>query len=334
MKAVIVEIKGRSAAVLSDDGCIEHVKNSNYKIGQVIEMHETSIRRPSRLKVLATAAAAFIVLCSTSALAYFTPYSYVSVDVNPSVALSLNIFDRVLSVTAVNADGEEVLQNIEVGSLNNQKIDDAISVLVEEITAEGYFSEDGAIVVATASNDEAKAEELAEQLQESVQQATQEQTGEEVEVEVISVGYARVQEARELGVTPGKLNLVEKLQASAADPESINIEEWLHKSVKEIQKATKENKKAAKAGLPGEEAPAEETPGEVTIDEPTGEAAINGPEETASPEAAVNKNNGSQGNKEKEKNTNEEKNQNKPSGQASKGNSGNSGNNGNSKKDK
>ena len=50
-----------------------------------------------------------------------------------------------------------------------------------------------------------------------------------------------------MGVTPGKLNLVEKLQASATDPDDIDIEEWLAKSVKEIMKETKAEAKANKS---------------------------------------------------------------------------------------
>ncbi|NLT48775.1 MAG: hypothetical protein GXX92_10240, partial [Clostridiales bacterium] len=65
-------------------------------------------------------------------------------------------------------------------------------------------------------------------------------------VESEAVGLERVKEAEQLGVTPGKLNLVEKLVKSSPVPEEIIIEEWLDKPVKEINKLIKENKKALK----------------------------------------------------------------------------------------
>lgn len=65
-------------------------------------------------------------------------------------------------------------------------------------------------------------------------------------MEAVSVGLDRVQQARTLGTTPGKLNLVQKLQASSQAPDDINLEEWLNKPVKEIMKAIKQNKKDAK----------------------------------------------------------------------------------------
>ena len=247
MKAVILEIRDELAAVMSDDGRIWKVKNHEYTVGQEIEMKKQISRGTRKLIAWAAAAAALVLTCGTGAYAYYTPYSYVSLDVNPSIEFTLNRFDIVLTATAVNGDGEEILNGLSLDTLANLPIGQAISATVDQISQEGYFDgEGGGIVVATSAEDEEKAEELAVQLQENVEQET-EQNGDNVEVEVISVGYERVQKARELGVTPGKLNLVEKLQASAADPASINIEEWLSKSVKEIMKATKENRKAQPA---------------------------------------------------------------------------------------
>jgi len=42
MKAVVVEIKGNLAAVLSDDGRIVKLRNENYAIGQVMELKEST----------------------------------------------------------------------------------------------------------------------------------------------------------------------------------------------------------------------------------------------------------------------------------------------------
>ncbi|MEL7658064.1 MAG: hypothetical protein AAGU75_19385, partial [Bacillota bacterium] len=93
----------------------------------------------------------------------------------------------------------------------------------------------------TTSNDEmGEAEELAAQLEKEIQAYLDSKEGIAAEVEAEAVGLERVQEARELGVTPGKLNLVEKLQ-SATDG-AIDVKEWLSKPVKEINKAIKENR--------------------------------------------------------------------------------------------
>ena len=61
-----------------------------------------------------------------------------------------------------------------------------------------------------------------------------------------AVGLARVLEAKELGVTPGKLNLVQKLIAIDVDDDIDDDAQalWLEKPVKEINKAIRESKKA------------------------------------------------------------------------------------------
>lgn len=257
MKAVVVEIKDGFVAVLSEDGNITKTANKSYQIGQVIEMKEKKIYNSKKFVACAAAVAVIFVTGSIGAWAYATPYTYVSLDVNPSIEFSVNRFDNVINVTAVNDDGEDILQEINAENLDNQSIEKAIERTVDQIAKNGYFEvitgtntdqtvvSGGGIVISTSSEDEEKADELAGELQEAVEEQVAE-NGEDVVVEAISVGLERVQKARELGVTPGKLNLVEKLQVSATNPESIVLEEWLNKSVKEIMKATKENKKAAK----------------------------------------------------------------------------------------
>ncbi len=248
MKAIIVEIRNNLAAVLSDDGSMYRIQNHHYTVGQVIEMKKQLPRKLRKMVAWAAATAAFLLVCATSAWAYYTPYSYVSLDVNPSIEFTLNRFGVVLSANGVNPDGEEILSGL--GDMQNMPIQEAIALTVQQISDEGYFDGEtgGGIVVATSAEDEEAAEELADQLQDTIEQDTTE-NGDTVEVEAVSVGLERVQKARELGVTPGKLNLVEKLQASAQDPASVDIQLWLDKPVKEIMKAIKDNRKAAKSDI-------------------------------------------------------------------------------------
>ncbi|WP_283606983.1 anti-sigma factor domain-containing protein [Faecalispora anaeroviscerum] len=242
MKAVILEIKGNEAAALSDDGCILKVKNKKYVIGQVIEL-ENKKRISTRFVIWAATAAAAVGVFGTGAWAYYTPYTYVSLDVNPSIEYTVNRFDRVLSATAVNTDAENILKDLE---LTNQPIDTAVKETVDEISKNGYFegTDPGAIMISTSSDNEQDAQQMADELKTTAETETKD-AAVPVEVEAVSVGAARVQQARTLGTTPGKLNLVEKLQASSSTPDSIDVQEWLNRPVKEIMKAIKQNRKDA-----------------------------------------------------------------------------------------
>lgn len=254
MKSVIVEIKNDFAAILSDDGSVTRIRNRNYVVGQVIEMNVSKASITKRLVLGVASVAMLVFTTSIGAWAYTTPYSYVSLDVNPSIEYTLNRFQRVIDVKAVNDDGQVILDEIDIAGLNNHSIEDAILDTVEQISQDGYFSGDtvqsgtdsalaieGGIII-TVSNENA---EISDELTNEIRDAVKDYVNENVEVEVSNVDSERVQEAKELGVTPGKLNLVEKLQASAEDPDSIVLEDWIHKPVKVIMKAIKENEKAS-----------------------------------------------------------------------------------------
>lgn len=256
MKGIVVEIKNKYVAVLSDNGSVIKMKNNNYQIGEEIIMKNV-YRKPSRKVIaIASAVALAVVTSGTGAYAYTTPYSHVSLDVNPSIEYDVNVFDRVIDATAVNEDGQQILDNI---SVENKTIEDAIDTTIGEISDQGYLgdkqsgttietgatTETGGIVITTSSDNQDKADELAADLQDKVEDVIAEDNI-KADVEVLSVGKERVLEARELGVTPGKLNLVQKLQKSAENPDDIVIEDWLNKPVKDIMKETKANREKAK----------------------------------------------------------------------------------------
>ncbi len=336
MKSVVVEIKGKFAAVLSDDGSIKKVKNRNYVVGQTIRsIQKEEVMKMKKKKLHITKKMAFCTACVTLMLlcsgagvwAYAAPYSYVSLDVNPSIEYTLNRLDRVIKVRAVNDDGQSILDELNIADLNNKSIEEAILATVQQISNEGYFtgsnpepvtataseaaedsdtaeepvtataseaaedsdtakepvtataseaaedsdtakepvtataseaeedsntaaetvkSIDGGIVIIVSSRNSKLSDRFVIEIRESVEGFV----SDTVEVEVSSVGLERVKEARALGVTPGKLNLVEKLKASASDPDSIAIEEWLNKPVKDIMKEIKKNRETTAAVQP------------------------------------------------------------------------------------
>lgn len=272
MKGIILDIKEKDAAVMTQDGEILSMRNKNYQIGQEITIKEKKKPRYGFVRWAAGAAAAIVVFTG-GVFAYTTPAGYVSMDINPSVEFTINMFDRVLDVKGVNDDGKEFISQLK---LENKPIGDAIELLTRELVREGYLNEDeeGGIIITTSLEDMKTAERLALRLQERIRNCINEDpdntdededqnkdddendenddSDENIKIDCMAVGRERVEEARELGVTPGKLNLVQKLVASTENPEEIDVEEWLNKPVKEINKAIKENRKAAKEEMKAE----------------------------------------------------------------------------------
>ena len=182
-------------------------------------------------------ALALILAGSTGVYAYQKPVSFISIDINPSIELGVNVFDVVVSAEAYNDDGEKVLENLDV---EGGSIEDAIQEIVDSAIADGYVEEDDTSVISitTETNDGELAEELKEAAEEGVENALEENET-EAEIEKDNVALERRDEARELGITPGKLNLIQKLQVVNPD---VKIEDFKEASVKEIMAATHEAK--------------------------------------------------------------------------------------------
>ena len=68
-----------------------------------------------------------------------TPGGVATLDVNPSIELTVNKLGRVLSVHACNADAQTVLDGLE---LRNQSLQAAADAIVTELQDDGYVSAD------------------------------------------------------------------------------------------------------------------------------------------------------------------------------------------------
>lgn len=76
------------------------------------------------------------------------PVSFVSIDVNPSMELGLNRLESVVSVTAYNPQGEEILQAL---SLKGKKYTEAIDAVVESQEIKRYLTGEAELVFTVAA---------------------------------------------------------------------------------------------------------------------------------------------------------------------------------------
>lgn len=125
------------------------------------EKYKENIRPRSRSSGVRLAAsfacAMFVFMIGAAGYSWVQkPVSYVSIDVNPSIELALNRFDRVVSAAAYNLEGEEVLSGL---SLKGKKYTEAIHEVVECESMRTYLS-GPAEVVLTVAAEESREEEL------------------------------------------------------------------------------------------------------------------------------------------------------------------------------
>jgi len=249
MKAVITEIRGAKAAVLQDDGSIRLLENKNYKIGQVVELKTTKWYNKAT-KWVAAAAAVLMITSGAVSYAYLNPVATVSLDVNPSIEFRVNSFDKVINVKAMNDDGEQILEELD---LKGMEIEKAIEAALDEMVEQKFLddADDKAnVMISVQHKNEEKQEEMTVYLNGEVNVYVK-NAGIEAEVEVEGIGAERVALAAELEITPGKLNLIEKLWASMPedDQDDENYEAWIEEmatdedlTVKDIMKEIKRNR--------------------------------------------------------------------------------------------
>ena len=94
-------------------------------------------RRPLR-RAIPALAACLLVLCLSGWYLYFIPTAYISVDINPSLELGVNRFDRVVSVEAYNPDGQALSDTLDLKYLDYR---DALEQLVNDQAVEGYLQD-------------------------------------------------------------------------------------------------------------------------------------------------------------------------------------------------
>lgn len=162
MKVVIVDLKGRYAAALAENGEVKRIANNHYEIGQEIELYDIKEVRQPRFaprvirRVVAVVAAVIVLAVGSMATAYAIPYGTVSLESAPSIEYTINCFDYVIGVKALNDDGDAVLNEIDESKLRHHRIEDAIDTTVRQMEKDGYpDAENGsvAINVNTPDND-------------------------------------------------------------------------------------------------------------------------------------------------------------------------------------
>lgn len=240
MNAVIVEIRGRRAAVLREDGVFQRVANEGYEIGQQMLLETPpqaapATRRRARLTAYAGMVAGLLLLVLGGFKGYTMPVGVVSLDVNPSIEFTINCFDSVLEVSAVNDDAGLILAGMDQNALRYRSVDEAVDATILALRASGYLSEttENDVVISASSFDSRHTERIAERL------GTRVGGQDDLTVYSVAVSGAEVQSAHARGTSAGKLYLVEELEDSWSAPEGFDADDWIERPVRDIIHETK-----------------------------------------------------------------------------------------------
>lgn len=139
--------------------------------------------------------------------------SVIALDVNPSVRLEVNKEEKVLRADALNEDGKDILDGM---NLKNTDLDVAVNALIGSMMKNGYIGELANSILITVGNDDAvKGAELQERLVGEINRIL---TSNSIDGAILSQSLgaedAELQKlSQQYGISEGKASLIQKLTA-------------------------------------------------------------------------------------------------------------------------
>lgn len=200
--------------------------------GVVFPMTANKSKRPF---IFAAAAAA----CLMVGIAGFGGYAYhqlqsvasiVSLDVNPSIELTLNSKERVLKATPLNDDANIILADMD---LKGTTLDVAVNALMGSLLKNGYIDELANSILITVEDDNAaRAAQLQTELTETVNSVMQSSS---VNGAILSQTVQKTQEltqkAEQYAISLGKAQLIDSI---LAENPTLTFDELATKSVNDL----------------------------------------------------------------------------------------------------
>jgi len=157
---------------------------------------------------------------------YLEPVSVISIDINPSIELGINTFDRVVSVDAFNEDGRELTDQLQLRFMNYQ---DAVDRIVSSETVTTLLNQKEELVIAVIGEDEDRNSKLCANLE-----SYAESTGNS---RCYSASPESVEPAHSCGMSYGKYLAY---QAALKQDETLTAEEIQDMTMKEIREISEE----------------------------------------------------------------------------------------------
>ena len=217
MKAVVLEIKEKWAAVLCEDGVIRKVKKGNFKVGDSFdfeaENHKKVVSIGSlRRNMVGSAAALFLIVAGVAGTYSYNNVlacSYVSLDINPSIEYTLNRQDKVVAVKGLNNDGQKIAD--ELLSVRKVTLKEALQETKQLLTKKNYLksgsSED--VLIDISANNSARKDTLKK---EALSVFDTEQTKGELNLVLTESDLKEHKRANSLGISTGEYKQIQYIK--------------------------------------------------------------------------------------------------------------------------
>lgn len=241
-KAVVLSRDGKTALVMEQGGAFRRVPaRKHWQKGDVVTLAPAEGGHNSKafaaLRRWAVLAAGIFLIMAVVGYTYYyytgKPISVISIDINPSIQLELNMQARVISTTGYNADGEAALEGLD---LSGMSVQEALQAMLESEGLKPYLEGDATIAfgVSIANLPENVAQQMLGEIEQQIGDVVNDAPNPDDKISFILSEFTwdLLSKAQELDVSAGKLALA--MQAMEHDP-SLTLEQLLEYSVEELQ---------------------------------------------------------------------------------------------------
>ena len=152
---------------------------------------------------------------------YFTPTVEISIDINPSVELGVNRFNRIISFESYNDDGQELVDSLDIKFMDYSE---AVNQIVESEDITSLLSDGEILTIAVVAADNLQSQKIFS----NIQSCTEEKNN----TYCWYVHSEEVEKAHESGLSYGKYKAF--LEVQKLDP-GVTVEEIQNMTMREIR---------------------------------------------------------------------------------------------------
>lgn len=139
-----MEINKNSVGILTCGGEFLYVRKISTCpcLGEMYESEEIKqkslfYKNTKKLSIMVASLLITFVLSSYIVI-YNNPVSAVTININPSIKLELNRWNNIIKITALNKDGEHILNNL---NLKNKSLETVVTLILKESEKENYIND-------------------------------------------------------------------------------------------------------------------------------------------------------------------------------------------------
>lgn len=233
MKGIVIEKNSENCVLLLSDGTFKTVKHTDeLEIGTILYINNTVRSAAFYLKKAAPMIAALFLVAfiGVGAYGWSIPAQYINIDINPSIELTINRYDRIIKMAPLNEDGEKLLESVD---LQLKKYEKGVNAVIETARDLGYLQDEGDVLISISSSNSGRREKTQARIEEKVTP----------EAEVLLFDSKEHDQSVKEGLSPGKSKIISKVLESGTN---LTKEELADAPVKDLMLRVRENRKMDK----------------------------------------------------------------------------------------